>query len=269
MIIGGEYDDSRNALTHWYPTVEQADGVPLLQAFTFDISDVKPTFSVMNEGIEAFVRNLQEIPTAEINKVVSELPEEKAHIRTEFKSAQIFAEEEDGWVITSEPKDIDEQVLHLVDAITMYELSYSTLVVREWIPIDTIENPVTGESESIEVRCIVDDGEAIDWFTDIRDSEFTREQQEELDTQIADEASMIMDISEQAVEQLETDSWSVDFIRTTEGNWYLTDMALYGLYRNERLDEWVEYSHTPPYQPSSILTNRLDEIPDEIVAEVK
>lgn len=64
-------------------------------------------------------------------------------------------------------------------------------------------------------------------------------------------------------EELDDTGWSVDFVLTEDGEWYMTDMALYALYWSEDKGKWLNLSHIRSGEPYNLEENPPASLPDE------
>jgi len=98
-----------------------------------------------------------------------------------------------------------------------------------------------------EVRFFIDDGDVkYHWPRMHKDSfeketgdlEFYNEQVQ----RIEDNIDQLETYAERVAEQFTPYAWSVDFVMTTDGEWYLTDMAVDGMYWNAKEGQWSNMS---------------------------
>lgn len=269
--IDVSFHDDRNSMHYWYSQVEQL-AVPMPETEFFALGDMGDgTFDVFESDgvdVEHLISLMQNIPVEEIASVVERLPSETAHIRGDYKASRMAGGE--GRKITADHKHIHEQVLQLIDSMMMMGFPKRSLAVREWIDVQSY-----GESymSSIvpEVRFIVDEGEVLGGFVDVYDddfdSSFTETERNEILQDITkafnSDYEELQQYAKRVAEQLDDTGWSVDFIQDTDGNWYLTDMGLYGLYWNEAKDRWHNISHIPSGKTYNLEENLPDTLPDD------
>jgi len=68
--------------------------------------------------------------------------------------------------------------------------------------------------------------------------------------------------AEKVANKFSDSSWSVDFVRTENGNWVQTDMALYGLYYNQVNEMgWTSISYHDDSCPHNLEHNPPDNLP--------
>lgn len=264
-----DFHDNRVSMLYWYPRIEDLD-VPLPETEFFSIDGTSSTFEIKDDGVDMdmLMETLDNIPVGEIKEKVESLPTEKAHIRSDWKASRLAGGE--GQKITTDPQLIHEQVLHLIDSMAMSGFPSRSLVVREWIDIDELCRSYTS-GISPEVRFIVDEGEVLGGFVDVYeddfDSSFSQEEVnsilEELEGRLEEDYEQLESWAKSIAEELDETGWSVDFVQDTEGDWYLTDMALYGLYWNEKKEKWHHISHIPPGKPYNLEENIPEKLPSE------
>jgi len=246
-----DFHDERISMLYWYPKIADLN-VPVLETEFFSLNDSQSTFEIQEGGIDTkqLIETLETIPVEEIKQTVEALPTEKAHIRSDWKSSMLIGGE--GVTINAEEKVIHEQVLHLIDSMVMTGFPHNSLVVREWVELEEL---TTSYNRSInpEVRVIVDEGEVIDSFVDVYEDDFDSSfSQDEIDTylnkltaRLEKNRNQIENWAKIIAEELDETGWSIDFIQDTNGNWHITDMALYGLYWSEEKNKWHNISHIP------------------------
>lgn len=263
-----DFHDDRISMLHWYPRIEHLD-IPLPETEFFSIDGTETTFEICEGGVdmETLLETMENIPVNEIQEIVRELPTEKAHIRSDWKASRLAGGE--GRKITTEPKLIHEQVMHLIDSMAMTGFPSRSLVVREWVEVDAIAESYTS-SICPEIRFIVDEGEVLGGFVDVYeddfDSSFTPEETEEiladLEERLAADYDQLESWAKTVAEELDETGWSVDFIQDVDGNWHITDMALYGLYWSDNKDKWHNISHIPSGKPYNLEENIPEELPE-------
>lgn len=269
--IDVEFHDERNSMHYWYSKVAPL-AVPMPETEFFSLGDMGDgTFDVFDSAgvdVERLLSLMQNIPVKEIAAVVETLPSDTAHIRSDYKASRMAGGE--GREITADHKHIHEQVLQLIDSMLMMGFPKRSLAVREWIDVQSYGDSYMS-SIVPEVRFIVDEGEVLGGFVDVYeddfDSSFTPEEREEIlqDITASFEADydQLETYAKRVAEAVDETGWSVDFIQDTAGDWYLTDMGLYGLYWNEAKDRWHNISHIPSGKPYNLEENLPETLPDD------
>lgn len=100
----------------------------------------------------------------------------------------------------------------------------------------------------------------------------TSDEDERIDEMLSEMRALIEDEwdekirphAETVAEEFNQTGWSVDFLRTEDGEWYQSDMALYGLYYNEMTNNgWTSLSAHPPDCEHNLEENPPDNLPDQ------
>lgn len=173
----------------------------------------------------------------------------KAFVRTDYKSAQLEVNE--GSCIHAPTETaVDRTIAELLSQQAMMGMPVGEqLYLREWLDLNW--NAYARESLHPEVRVFVRDGEVVcyhprlDWERSEAAGVVYSDQAEDLiDTYWGDE---IFPMAKRVAEEFESDGWfSVDFVLTTDHEWYCTDMALDALYdASERGGGWSNISEHP------------------------
>lgn len=265
--IGVPFHDDRNSMLYWYPKIKDL-GIPMPETEFFLLSEEEIDSPMETDWTPMSILSiLQDIPTTEIQERVQSLPTQTAHIRGDYKASRLMGGE--GREITMEPQRIDYEVLELLDSLMMTRFPTRAIAVREWLDLKTYGESYMSSICS-EVRFIVDEGEVLGGFVDVYEDDFDRSFSEQ-DTQeiLNDIESSLEADREQLVEWAEGagkalgDSWSVDFIQDVEDNWYLTDMALYGLWYDVEEERWKNISAIPEWKSYNLEENPPEDLPDE------
>lgn len=263
-----DFHDDRISMLYWYPRIKELD-VPLPETELFSIDGTETTFEIQEGGLDMdkLIETMQNIPVEDIQELVESLPTENAHIRSDWKASRLAGGE--GRKITPEPKFIHEQVMHLIDSMAMTGFPSRSLVVREWIEVDELARSYDA-GICPEVRFIIDEGEVLGGFVDVYEDDFDRsfspeeaeEILDELEQRLENNYDQIESWAKAIAEELDDTGWSVDFIQDVDGNWHITDMALYGLYWSEKKDKWHNISHIPAGKPYNLEEHIPDELPN-------
>lgn len=114
------------------------------------------------------------------------------------------------------------------------EVPFSSLVIREWLDIENYFTVWDGKKAGIEVRFFTSGSAVESWCFDWDKSEISPDQTnwEDKYTQskqiVQENISSVLPQAQKVADtfaEYGTGSWSVDFVRTTDGEWYCTDMA--------------------------------------------
>lgn len=130
--------------------------------------------------------------------------------------------------------DISHHVYNLVEFSMLVDLPWQTWAVRKMIPTSPITTAFSGDMPiAREVRLFVDNGKLICahpyWPEEAfrgsiySDDKVTDEQIKQLAN--LPDMSNLTKLAEYVSDQF-MHAWSIDFLQDTEGNWWLTDMAL-------------------------------------------
>lgn len=266
--IDVDFLDRRNSLIYWYPRIKHLD-LPLPKTSVYRLDEGVSTFDLEFGDIPSEMDGLLDnLPVQDIIEFIeNDLPMDKANIRSGYKSSQLLGGE--GAVIVSDPEIIRREVMFLADSMVMADFPPNELVVREWVDIEVMAE---GYDSHIgpEVRFIVDEGDVIGSFVDIYEQEFPISFDEDEATEIIDNVRERLDkdysklhswAKDVAVELDET-GWSIDFVQDVNGDWYLTDMGLYGLYWNSKKDRWHNISQIPADKPYNLAENLPEGLPE-------
>jgi len=215
-----DFHDERIAMGYWFPKLQQANvRVPVTEPLPLDFDeDGSPEWDT--EVAAEIVENLGA----------------EAFVRTEFKSAQMHLEE-GSHIHSAEADEIDRTLMELVSQQAMMQMPLGEkLYLREWLDLDW--NSYARNSLHPEVRAFIRDGEVVchhprlEWDDDEAAGVVYSEQAEDLIER--DWNDEIRPMAERVAEEFDGDGWfSVDFVCTTDYEWYCTDMALDALYERD------------------------------------
>lgn len=263
-----DFHDERISMLHWYPRIKDLP-VPVPQTEFFNLDGSTSTMELREGGLdmEQVIESLENIPAEEIAETVASFPTEKAHIRSDWKASRLAGGE--GRAITNDPRIIHEEVLQLIDSMVMTGFPHNSLVVREWITVDELARSYN-KSICPEVRVIVDEGEVLGSFLDVYEDEFdmsfTTEEitacMNKLTERFENNRTKLEDWASVIARELDETGWSIDFIQDTNGDWHITDMALYGLYWSEDKQKWHNISHVPTEKPYNLEENTPEALPE-------
>lgn len=270
--IGASFADDRISMTHWYPRIAELDGVRVPETYLFQLGDPDAPMAIGGD-VDGLMELLNSIPTEEIAAAVDDLPTEHAHIRGDYKASRLAGGE--GRVINTNPKTIDEEILQLLDSHFMMGLPLRALAVRELVDVEVLAESYTGKI-CPEIRFIVDEGEVIDWFVDVYEDDFASSFDaaevesilSDIQHRAEDDERHLQEMAQTVATELDDTGWSIDFIQSEDGEWMLTDMALYGLWWHEEESRWKNISHIPAEKTYNLETNPSEQVPPEPTAEM-
>lgn len=114
------------------------------------------------------------------------------------------------------------------------ETPFSSLVIREWLDIENYFTVWDGKKAGLEVRFFTSGSAVESWCFDWDKSEISPDQKDWEDRYdhskqiVQNNISSVLSQAKKVANKFAdygTGSWSVDFVRTTDGEWYCTDMA--------------------------------------------
>lgn len=304
--IGVSFTDERISMLHWYPRVESLD-VPVVETTLFELDNITSTFDAAAdaEGVSRLQAFLDSLPIEDIISAIEALDSDVAHIRGDYKSSSYGGP--DGAYAAPNERSVHENLLHLVDSMVMQNTPLNALCIREHLDLYTVleESHYTIHPE---IRFIVDEGEVLGWFVDVYEGDFPpayrdekAEESSELDgllgdldeelsededdappetqgtyTEYIDEIRALAEADEAQLEEwaqriateLDDSGWSVDFVMDENGDWHMTDMALYALYWNEDAGRWQNLSHVRSGEPYNLEENPPEDLPEEPTEEM-
>lgn len=248
------FHDSRNSMEHWWPRLSGVD-VPKPET-------VLIPFEASEDGPLPIEWDTQAIIDA-----VESLPTDQAFVRTDWKS--VTPNPEGSYIPSTHPEAVDETVMCLLLSVSNLDFVASSLVIRELLDLDERADGL-GTPVAPEVRVFIDDGEVrchhlrvdeSDLRTSAADADAVLSEMEET---VEAEWATIRSYAERVAQEFSETGWSVDFLRTEDGEWVCTDMALYGLYYDELKDEdgrWKSISYHPADCPHNLEENPPDSLP--------
>lgn len=263
------FQDPRIKLSYWYPQLPNSIPTPE----TTIISDTPLDKYSSKIDRELTPDQMREVITPElveqVRNAVTNLPTDKAHIRTDWKSS-LFGSDGGSVVQSLELEHVIEQLHHLRTSAIMNNFPVDTIIVREHLDLDSVYLTSYGSDLYPEVRFLVEEGSVLDGFVDIHPHDFigasetTQEDvREEVQSKLDDDYELLKSYAETIAENFSDSSWSVDFIQDSTGDWYCTDMALYGVYFSEDKDKWKNISSVPHSNPHNPILKRADEFPEK------
>jgi hypothetical protein len=234
------FHDDRLDMAYWFPKLRGLDvPTPESQPITLDYdTDGVPEFDT--DLAKEFVENLGG----------------KAFLRSGYKHAAMSPME--GSYIWGKD-DVEPTAMALMSQHVMMSLPLGeSLWLREWLDLNHCN--YARDNLNPELRFFIEDGDVMCWhprlegFDRVESGEEFREIAEDL---IEQNAENLRVYAERVAEEFDG-SWSVDFVRDTEGEWYLTDMALRALYYTD--GAWRNMSEHPGEDCEHDLIQYADEL---------
>lgn len=117
---------------------------------------------------------------------------------------------------------------------TKAELPFCSFAIREWLDIESYFTAWSGKKIGVELRFFISDGTVESWCFDwpknqIQPDTDDWEQKYEKTKEVAESyANDVLPLAQKVAKRfanVSTGKWSVDFVLTTSGEWYCTDMA--------------------------------------------
>lgn len=230
QIPTAEFHDPRIAMGKWLPRLE-----------SLDVPTPKTHAVLLNHDIDG-------PPEYDIENVMEAIEElgGKAFIRSDFKSAGLHIRAGSKISENQEEEAVKETIAEIMMQHIMMQMPLGKyLHFREWLDLSWYSNE--HEVFHPEVRVFIREGDVVchhpreDWSDKGKGAE---EAYNKAVQKIEDDwENIIKPLAEQVAKEFNEDSYSVDFVCTTDGEWYCTDMALNALY--ERDGEWKNISHHP------------------------
>ena len=246
--------DFVSSMLNWWPPLSKSD-IPLPETHIIEVTKTEEGRPDIDAAISDVARAFEALST------------EKAFIRSDKKSASFI--NEGSTLFSTNPDHIEDVLECLVMSHVIGAMKLSGLAVREWLPVDSYGESY-GRLIAPEVRVYLEDGDiqcyhnrvteddlssSFDSTATLRDIEEVIESEWETIQTYADAVGEI--------EPFNTSGWVIDFLRTTDGEWYLTDAAIYGLYYSDDREKWK----TTAYHPSGCEYNLEENPPTELPAD--
>ncbi|WP_153952960.1 hypothetical protein [Halosegnis longus] len=225
-----------NQMQYWYNELTETD-VPVPETRTVSV-------------IES-VTGTPTYDTDEVIDVVDELGG-TAFVRSEYKASYTARQSK---IPDTNPENVEYWMTEFLSTLAMQGLPVGEqLWLREWLDLDWAGDDL--DPWHPEIRAFIDDGEVLCWH--LRDADELHNADEivedvglspsmnpvgSLRAWLAPDWEETVSEYAQAVADQFEGSWSVDFVKTTDGDWYCTDMALRAL--TPVSGEWNEMSGHP------------------------
>lgn len=255
-VIDVDYHDDRNSMRYWWPRLSNLD-VP-----TPDTKEI-PLEANAGDGPPI------EWDTEEVVDAIDSFETDKAFLRTDRKAANIL--HEGSYIYVNNSEHVNETTMLLLLQMSNMDFMPSSLFVREWLELDEYAKQ-RGDIVAPEVRVFIDDGEILCHHLRTTEENFgprddASEPLAKMNDLIDEGWEEIEPYAKIVADEFDDDGWSVDFVRTEGGEWYCTDMALYGLYYfampQSDFEGWKSISYHETGCPHNLEENPPDHLPSE------
>lgn len=207
------------SMEFWYPRLLEVDNLRVPETEWVDLESAKVHEGTIHEMYSA------DYELEELVNAIETLGGPPVFLRTDMASNGL---DYGGACIESlEEEEVREVAGNVLNFnITLAEVPFSSLVVREWIDIISF-----GAEFGVEVRVFVENGEVDRWgfYWPEDDVECSRETYERTKRIAEERGPDVLDMANRVADRFDevdvVDGWSVDFILSSEDNWYCTDMA--------------------------------------------
>lgn len=249
-----DFHDPRLSMNFWWPRVEKLD-IPSPTTTLVDLDEI-----MVGDGMQV---DLDPLVSA-----LEELDADEYFIRGDRKSARVLSE--GAFLNATNEEAVRFTFTNLLDSLLMGSLPASSVAVRERINLDGwVES--YGKPVAPEVRVFVDEGEVCCHHLRVTEEDIGRG--EDADTILREMNELMEEEYEEKIhpyatrvaEEFSDSSWSVDFLRSEDGTWYQTDMALYGLYyydMEDRESKWASLSAHESGCEYNLEENPPENLPD-------
>lgn len=266
--------DDRNRLSHWFPRLEATD-IPTIDTEILELentggnqfledADAKLTDILMVEQPEPVLAFFGQPDIDTISEFVENTDDGKAFLRGDFKSAHNLAA--GNYIETPTEDTIAETVMHqLQDRIMAEKPLFSPLAVREYLDLDFYPDGM--ETLHPEVRFFIAEGEVLYHFPRVDKKAFANatnglDHYTRVISEIDAAVDQLYEWAYQAAQEFDNASWSLDFVMTTDAEWYATDMAINGIYYSEHKNRWHNLSHHQQGSPYNLEEQLGESLPE-------
>jgi hypothetical protein len=177
---------------------------------------------------------------------------DRAFVRSQHKSAtRRFSE--GSYIPRTDPESIDRTVRSLLGQNVQDGWPTGDgLVVREWLDLDFCPFPAHDTCRP-EVRYFIEGGEIIGEVPSIDDATFVCPgRYDHLDDVLADlDPEVPRSLAGRVATAFTEDSWAVDFVMDTRGDWYCVEMNFNGVRWADELDDWANMCGHGDHEPWS------------------
>lgn len=229
-----EFTDERIAMEHWFPMVKDSD-IPTPETHAIPLEpdeDNNPTWD-----------------TDRVIEIVESLGGE-AFVRTDFKSSRLRRGQH---IQAPTEREVDITLSELLSSMVMMQLPIGGgIYIREWLDLEW--DHYTRGSCHPEARFFIRNGEPVCWhlrteFPD--DAQHSPEEAKKfIDPNQKDYPNITEELhtyADKAAKVFPDDCYySVDFVLTTDYDWYLTDAAVDALYKHDEKG-WINISDHPDH----------------------
>lgn len=182
-----------------------------------------------------------------------------AFVRSAFKSA--MHDLENGSIIQStHPDAIDRVLEELIAQHAMGGVPHGSLIAfREHLDLDFVT--YTLGTMHPEIRFYIDHGQLKYYWPRINKNEFEHHNlYDKALSQIRQGLPELFGYVDTLLDVFDDSAYAVDFVMTTDGDWYLTDLALDALYYNQRDETWMALAEQDPDHPLNLETTFADDL---------
>lgn len=273
--------DHANSMDIWFEVLQRTENVPYPETVMVDVEcgfknilvpmdELAPLFLSEDPDLKISFLKPEESVDNIATAVQTELGNGPVFVRSFAKSAEHL--DEFGVINTVTGDSVKASMAGILDDHTMSRLPVHGFAFREYLDLDF--NPtesVTGFNKPSlhpEVRFFIDGdaNEVMYWWPRMHKETFVREtgdesfyceQVERIDNAI----DLLTGYAQDVADVFKAGSWSVDFVQTTDGDWYCTDMALNALYFNEEIGKWNNMSEHETGTPHNLEETVGTELP--------
>lgn len=216
------------SMEFWYPRLQTVDGLNLPKTVWVGLQP-----DVIEEGT-IHEHYWADYDTQDVRDAVQSVGGPPAFLRTD-QASDIYDMEHSSKIHSVSTKEIESSVGGVIGFnATRAEVPFSSLVVREWLDIEHFFTAWDGKKIGVEIRTFVSNGRVESWCFDWPKKHIQPDTDEWEDlyqkTQEKAESKVeeILPLANRVAERFAdagSGEWSVDFVLTTDGEWYCTDMA--------------------------------------------
>lgn len=219
-LVITDFNDERNRFDYYWPRLRECD-VPTPETLILNLNDGDWD----TEGIESWM-------------AANDF--ERAFVRSQHKSATRRFRE--GSFIHKRNAEVIDRTVRSLLGQNLQD-GWPTgdgLVVREWLDIDFCPFP-THDNCRPEVRYFIDEGDVIGEVPPIEGASFVCEGvYDHLDHVVANiDPATPREYAEHIAAVFTDDTWGVDFVMDTRGDWYCIEMNLNGIRWADEIDDWA------------------------------
>ncbi|WP_049969341.1 ATP-grasp domain-containing protein [Haladaptatus cibarius] len=231
-----DFEDERCRFDYYWPRLRNLD-VPV----------PKTTFVSLEPDGDSF-----RWETDEILAFMERNGYDRAFVRTQVKAATVRLRE-GSFIYRPDEAVVDRTVTSLLNQNDQQSWPHGGgLVVREWVDFDFCPHPTHTCHPS--VRFFIDDGEILGHTptTAEKASRVCSDGYDYLESRVADvDLSVPRRYAEHVANELSEATWGVDFIMSTNGEWYCVECNFNGVYWNRKEKRWWNMCGQGEFEPWS------------------